>query len=233
MKKLETFAGNHIREVLVEALELAIKSKDVVTFDFNGQIYTVNPDDTYESAKKSAEKILGHQILTLDQDIADTRKRLKETADEYAAAIAKSGSLTEAQLRESDTPWPETPEELTAYIATLVDRPHDYGTCVYAMSLAATAAFHYVSKILGTTGFQASCADLDILRRTRHINGPFMLIKGEDLLYPQYDLQQKLDDFIKSSMPWLVEEARKKLQESGRTHPDVKARWEKLANGDD
>lgn len=95
----------------------------------------------------------------------------------------KSESTTEIEMRAEKVPWPETLEELTEYIASLTDREHDYGTCVYAMSLAATAAFQYVSKRLGVTGFQAGCADLDILRRTRSLDGPFIILKAEDMCF--------------------------------------------------
>ncbi len=136
-------------------------------------------------------------------------------------------------MRDSEPTWPKTPEELTAYIAALVNRPHDYGTCVYAMSLAAVAAFHYVSSQLGVTGFQASCADMDIIRRTRHYKGPFMLLDGENVLYPQYDLREKVDEFITSTEnTWGRDEARKRLADpsNSQAHPNVRARWEKLAS---
>ncbi len=93
-------------------------------------------------------------------------------------------TATEAQLREADVPWPKTRDELMAYVNSLVERDHDYGTCVYAMSMAATAAFYYVSSRLGVTGFQASCADMDILRRTRGYKMGFRL-GTKELLHPQ------------------------------------------------
>jgi len=135
---------------------------------------------------------------------------------------------TEKQMRDEKAPWPKTIEELTAYIQSQVEGPHDYGTCVYAMSLAATAAFQFVASTLGTTGFQASCADLDILRRTRLLDGPFMIIKAEDALYPQYDLRGKLEEALESWRPWLSDEAAKKLA-NGPAHPNVMAHWRELA----
>jgi hypothetical protein len=143
-------------------------------------------------------------------------------------AIADAGAATEDQMRDSEAPTLETPEELAAYIAGLVDRPHDYGTCVYAMSLAATAAFNYVAGKLGVTGFQASCADMDIVRRTRHMRMGFILLKQEDLLYPQYDLVRRVVEWITDSGPELAKEAAKLLKE-GKAHPDVMAHWRRLA----
>jgi ribosome modulation factor len=100
-------------------------------------------------------------------------------------AIAEAGEMPEKDMREADVPWPKTLDELTKYIDQLVDRPHDYGTCCYAMSMAAVAALRHVAHKLGVTGFQASCADMDILRRTRDFDwGKF--VNYHNLLYPQY-----------------------------------------------
>jgi hypothetical protein len=52
----------------------------------------------------------------------------------------------ESDMRKAKVPWPQSEEELTEYINSLVYRNHDYGTCVYAMSMAAVAAFQYVSQ---------------------------------------------------------------------------------------
>lgn len=138
--------------------------------------------------------------------------------------------MTEQEMLESVAPWPGTIEELSGYIDSLVGQPHDYGTCVYAMSLAATAAFQYVAKRLGCTGFQASLADLDIVRRTRSIKGPFIILKAEDMTYPQYDLQERLAKFMEQSKPWVVEQAKERLKEPiDYAHPNVVNHWKKLA----
>lgn len=151
---------------------------------------------------------------------------------------------TEKEMRDSVVPKIETPEQLTDYIKICLDSvtnsPNDddgdaYGRAVYAMSLSAVAAFHYVAHTLGVTGFQASCADLDILKRLRHIEGPFGIYKIGDMLYPQYDLVARLNEFIadKDVQDWLKEQAQKKLdEETGKdhpAHPEVLVHWKKLA----
>lgn len=226
---LETFGGDHLRDVLVKAVAMATRREEAVAFVFNGKTYTVQADDTFESAKARAERAFGHAITTREQDAERARVELERSIRESAAAIAAAGVPTEKELRESDVPWPKTIEDLSAYIQTQVNRPHDYGTSVYAMSLAATAAFRYVAGVLGTTGFQASCADLDILRRTRDLKGPFLILKAEDALYPQYDLRKKLDDALESWRPWLADEAAKRLKERGEAHSDVAAHWRMLS----
>lgn len=138
--------------------------------------------------------------------------------------------LDEKGLREAEAPTPDTMAELAGVIEGLVHREHDYGTCVYAMSIAATAAFNHVARKLGVTGFQASCADLDIIKRTRRLKGPFSLVRLEDTLYPQYDVPGRLAEFIADNREWQREEAQKLLDKrSAEAHPNVVAHWRKLA----
>jgi len=136
----------------------------------------------------------------------------------------------EAGMREYQVPTPESGDELASFIASVVNRDHDYGTSAYAMSLAATAAFNYVAKRLGVTGFQASCADMDVLRRTRNIKGPFLLIDGENALYPQYDLKGRLDEFLRDIQPWLAEQAEAKLKENSGAVAGVVEHWQRLSD---
>ena len=140
-------------------------------------------------------------------------------------------TLDEAGLRDAELPWPNTEEELIEQIDALVNREHDYGTCVYAMSLAAFAAFRYVSHKLGVSGFQASCADLDFLSRSRRLEHGFRIVGYENLLYPQYEEAFDELDFwtlIRANIKRLSEEAGKLLEKTEPTHPEVRAHWEKL-----
>jgi hypothetical protein len=148
----------------------------------------------------------------------------------------KKRIMTESEMRESKVPWPKTLWGLMRYIRSLIKRPHDYGTCVYAMSMAALATFYYVSAKLGTTGFQASYADLDFLRRSRHYKCGFRIIDYEKLLYPQY---LNIENFptplylLMENKKELAKKARQLLQERDiEPHPDVKARWEYVASLD-
>lgn len=95
-------------------------------------------------------------------------------------------TMNEKELSETEVLWPKTQEGLIKYINNLVERKHDYGTCVYAMSMSAVATFNYVAGVLGVTGFQASCADLDFLKRTRRMD-LFSIVNYDDFLYPQYE----------------------------------------------
>ena len=140
-------------------------------------------------------------------------------------------AATEEQMRDAEAPRPKTTEELGAFIETMLKREHDYGTCVYAMSLAATAAFNLVAHTLRVTGFQASCADLDILTRTRGMKGPWSIVDYSKALYPQYDIVGDVSEDLAKSAGWLRDEARKLLAERCDTpaDPNVMAHWRRLA----
>lgn len=138
--------------------------------------------------------------------------------------------MTEQEMRDTEVPRANTIAELSDYIESLVQQEHDYGTCVYAMSMAATAAFNYVARRLGVTGFQASCADLDVLRRTRRIKGPFMLVDANNMLYPQYSIERDVREALNKWAHWAGDEARKLLaQDNEHTSPNVIKHWKMLA----
>lgn len=142
-------------------------------------------------------------------------------------------TMTEEQLRVVDVPWPNTEEDMLATVRALIDRQHDYGTCVYAMSIAAVTVFRLVARKLGVTGFQASCADMDVLRRIRNWRAGFQVVNYENLLYPQYDDKLRIspesllrDDNVRE---WAAKEAKKLLATKMDAHADVLAHWRKLA----
>src|SRR6202789_1203352 len=225
------FAGSYINTVCEKAAALASETNKTILFSFNDTEVNAVPGESgetlvarwtadYEAAAKAYREHPDRIKEQIDREAKDKAER---------EAVMVDNSATEAQMRESDVPWPKTEKQLNQYIASLVKRNHDYGTCVYAMSMAATATFNYVAGQLGVTGFQSSCADMDILRRTRHLKGPFMIVNGEDALYPQYDFVGRVEKAMEEWKPWLKEEAQKKLDEKGQAHPDVVAHWKRLA----
>ena len=128
-------------------------------------------------------------------------------------------TATFEEMREAEVPWFETMDELKEFIGSVTtERTHDYNTSALAMSLAAVAAFRFVAGLLGTTGFQAGCADLDFLRRTRGLKGPFRILDYENLLFPQRrgskDFPSR-QDLMKDPhvAEWLGKEAEKRLKE--------------------
>jgi len=78
-----------------------------------------------------------------------------------------AGYTTHQEMRQADVPVLDSEEELLKYIRSLVDRPHDDGTRIYAMSMSAVATLQFVANKLSAEEFQVCCAELDILRRNQ------------------------------------------------------------------
>lgn len=154
--------------------------------------------------------------------------------------MSKFNAMTEQEMRDVKVPTFDTVAELMEYVTDLRDKQHDYGTVVYAMSMSAVATFNYMARFLGVTGFQASCADLDILRRTRHMEAPFMIVNLDKALYPQYNLLEDVAKFISNNGDWIYEAACKKLKEENEQKekcPDyfpasenVVSHWKQIVN---
>ena len=144
----------------------------------------------------------------------------------------KLEEMTEEELRETEVITPKTIEELNEYINSLVNRQHDYGTCVYAMSMASVATFNYIAHKLGVTGFQAGCADLDILTRTRRMKDGFFILNYKNLLYPQYlneDSFPSISTLLNKNAEHLGKRAKELLKESPMACPSVVEHWKLLA----
>lgn len=144
-------------------------------------------------------------------------------------SVLRGGS--EKDLRAAKVPWPRSEADLLRIIRAVNKRQHDYGTCVYAMSIAAEASYNYVAHVLGVTGFQASCADLDFLRRTRGLKYGFQILNYENLLYPQYtDRFPTRSQILKDNIDEIGKAAEELLAQKERVHPEVKRHWEDLVD---
>lgn len=122
-------------------------------------------------------------------------------------------------------------EELSAYISEKLEGEYDYNTHVTAMADVMFEVFNFLADKLGASGFSASCAQLEFIAKARHLEGPFAVIKAEDMLYPQYDIAESVEKYLDKWTPWAITEAKKLLQET--THPIapvVRERWESLAS---
>lgn len=140
-------------------------------------------------------------------------------------------TATEEELREMDVIWPKRLQELNHYITKLSEKNHDYGTAVYAMSMAAVATFYYMSHVVGASGFQASCADMDFIKRIRGYKDGFQIIDYHNLLYPQYDDSiMTRDQLIEDNKVNLKKRAMELLAKEQQASPEVLDRWEWLAS---
>jgi hypothetical protein len=156
---------------------------------------------------------------------------MQESAN-ASGAFLREGNVEEKEMREAKVPTFVTLAEVSAYIDELVTQEHGYGTCVYAMSMAAVAAYNYVASKLEVTGFQASCADLDIVRRNRRLEHGFRLVDYQDLLYPQYCDSEHFPGYkelLEELKKELGEAAAKLLEETPCANPDVLKHWAMLA----
>ncbi len=147
----------------------------------------------------------------------------------------KELAQTEQEMRETKDPWPQTREDLIEYMDSLTEREHDYGTSAYAMSLAAVAAFNYVSHKLGATGFQAGCAQMNFLRRECHMKYGFQILDYRHLLYPQYLNSGHFpshEQLLMENRVELARAARELLasEEHEIASPEVRAHWEYVAS---
>lgn len=226
-------AGHDIYHTLLEAVGMATEND--VAFTFNETNFTVKAGETFDSVKARWEETAGFDVLTPEESAEQARQHLAEMEARQAKEIADAGAMTEKQMQEAEPPKLRNLDGLTDYITSLVDRPHDYGTCVYAMSLAATAAFNFVASQLGVTGFQASCADLDIIRRTRGIKGPFRIVEYDNLLYPQYCDSERFPshrDLLnnKDVREHLRTEAARLLAETEHASERVREHWSEIAS---
>jgi hypothetical protein len=135
------------------------------------------------------------------------------------------------------TQQPANSAELADLIESLtvfdwVDGADGYEKSADAMWQAALAAFEYVARKVGATGFQASWSALRFYGEAMNVRGPFMVVKIEDALYPQYDLPGRLAAYIEENRGWLREQAVEKLagiERDSLVHPNVEAHWRRLA----
>jgi len=138
---------------------------------------------------------------------------------------------TEQQLKDYKVPWVKSISKLNRIIEALTKRQHEYGTCVYAMSISAVASFYYVSNKINPSGFQASCADMDILSRTRGFKFG-SLQDYSKLLYPQYCDEEHFPTWkqiILKHPKWFKDEAIKLMSGNKEPHPNVQKHWEWLS----
>lgn len=108
-----------------------------------------------------------------------------------------------------------------------------YNRSAEAMELIAAAAFRYASHKVGASGFQAGWAALRFYGDVMLIKGPVGILKAEDYLYPQYDIHGKAQEFYEHWLPWLREEAAKRLKDGSHMHPRVREHMKRLEEGEE
>lgn len=104
-----------------------------------------------------------------------------------------------------------------------------YTQSAEALWKAAYAAFMYVAEKAGVTSFQAQWAVMKFVSEANSINGPFALIRAENMLYPQYHILRDVELYIEEWKPWAAKEA-KRLLNKKRNYPVSPTVWQRWTN---
>lgn len=124
-------------------------------------------------------------------------------------------------------------DELVEFLKYVKDNCNcGYGEAPRAMAQASVAVARYLAGEFGITGFQAGFVMWDFIEdwQFTHNKCGLRIIDYDNMLYPQYD--HKFEKTIRSST-WtsLQEAAKDRLEESPGAHPEVRAHWESIVNG--
>jgi hypothetical protein len=126
---------------------------------------------------------------------------------------------------------PTTVDELAAFISETLAAQHDYESSAQALHDITAAAFNVAASELGNTGFQASWAALRLLSTVNGYDGPYAVLKAEDMVFPQYPTPvERAAALEREWLPWAADRAREKLADDGGVAPaaSVREHWELL-----
>jgi len=107
-----------------------------------------------------------------------------------------------------------------------------YASAAEAVRDAAVRAFEYAASRCSITGFQGGWAALSFYGKVMGVDGPYMVLKAHDALYPQYDLLGRVREWLTSDemRTWLADEADKKLSDHrSDAVPAVRDHWRRLS----
>lgn len=137
-------------------------------------------------------------------------------------------------MRKQNSPLnPKTLEEFVDLVKNIENSHQSYNTITDALADTTAAYFNYFASKHGMTGYQASYAGLEFLKKTRGMEMPFMIVDSSKMLYPQYDLVSDVEEFLEESKTELAKVAKKNLEElDGNSLVSLKVvdRWKELAS---
>lgn len=127
----------------------------------------------------------------------------------------------------------KTFEDLTEFLKYVKENCNcGYGEAPRAMAQASLAVAWYLAKEFGITGFQAGCVMWDFVRDWNYSSNKsgLRIVDYDNMLYPQY--QYEYEKTIRPHV-WeaLQKEAAKNLEESEYAHPNVRAHWKSIVEG--
>jgi hypothetical protein len=106
--------------------------------------------------------------------------------------------------------------QMHAELDRLLDEAAGYEGTANATRDAAVLVFNHCASELGLTGFQGSWAALQAYWKVMGYRGGGLVLKDEDLRYPQYDHYERLREHLSSPglVRWLGDEAERLLIET-------------------
>ena len=144
--------------------------------------------------------------------------------------------MTEKELQAFEVPHIETTSELVSFIDRMEKEGCTYETAPYVMALSAYATFMYMAKKLEVTGFQASWADMQFLKRTRNLKDGFRILNYENLLYPQYKNEFTFEKLLEDNLDHIQEKAKELLRRTENEDgtysaaPEVVKHWQMIVD---
>lgn len=129
----------------------------------------------------------------------------------------------------------QTLESLPAFLSHLMnDYNHDYGTICHAITAGGIATMCAMNNHEqgGITGFQAGAVMWEFIRNWNYEHNKLgmKLLDYDKLLYSQYEYTFN-KTIPKSTWTALQEQAKFNLQKEELANDDVKAHWQKIADG--
>lgn len=130
-----------------------------------------------------------------------------------------------------------TTDTLAAFVRETMGAPHGYGSVVHAVALCAEAAAWAANSDPGArgglTGFQAGFVSMQFFRSWSRIDGPFRIVRYENMLYPQYGGDFRDREIDAHTWKWLQEQAAEKLANTDDIAPAdaVSDHWRSIVAG--
>lgn len=130
-----------------------------------------------------------------------------------------------------------TTNTLAAFVRDTMGAPHGYGSVVHAVALCAEAAAWAANSDPGArgglTGFQAGFVSMQFLRSWSSIDGPFRIVRYENMLYPQYGGDFRNREIDPHTWTWLQEQAAERLAggDVAEASGAVVDHWRSIASG--
>lgn len=177
-------------------------------------------EEYYEQKQEEFSK------LYLDHIKVETSEQLKQEIDKVVNPIIEwQNSPKTKQYHEDFWQKGETHKEDKEYEKESSDF---YNASAEAIVKALVLASNYVYHVMGSSGFQASWADIQYLALRRFSKFGLIILEADDLLYPH--LQDKFDKWKKETLenPDVIEYLKGKLEESLIKHnaaPEVQLYW--------